>query len=443
MTGVAFLLFISVVVASVASISLTRSSLDEFGDQTFTNISTSNDSALSSAMVTYMLSQYLRGNSSEELLRIRMDVLSTQLNIAETKFPDSPGEFAEESNRKWQIARESIELIIAGERDPELIESTFRNLSEARVSSKSASDGWLVDVYSTNLNKVRSRLETEELLFSIFAPIAAAGALIVLLLALRARGRTELELENRQLVRINEEKSHFVAQVSHELKTPLTSVIAFTDILTKNPDTAFSDRQSTHLNVIKRNADYLRLLVDDLVDVSQLESGQINIEYKEVDLDRLLEDLRTSFGPIVERKSQSIEIVPSKNSFVLRGDHLRLLQVLSNLIANASKYSSSGTTITVTVTTNSDVLTISVKDQGDGMTEVDKDRAFEKFYRGKSVNIQSQSGTGIGLAVSKGIVEAHAGSITIQDAVPNGAMVVINLPIDTSKESKDITSLFK
>ena len=394
-------------------------------------------------MVAYRLSEYLMGEDVEDRLRARMDVLTTQLEIAETKFPDTPGEYAEYSRDAWNVAKVQLELILTGNRDPQLIDSTFEHLNTTRINSKYASDSWLYGVLSQKLTDAQNRLETQDQLFSIYAPIGAIGAFIVLLLALRARGQVRLQSENKHLLAVNEEKTRFVAQVSHELKTPLTSVIAFTDILSKKSKTAMSSRQSQHLSIIKRNAEYLRLLVDDLIDMSQLETGNLKMEHEEVNLHKLLSDLQMSFGPIVESKQQTIEIEPFRNSFVLVGDQLRLLQVMSNVIANASKYSDAKTKIVVSVNTNVDTVSISVQDQGYGMTSEEKTKAFDKFYRGSSPQIQQQSGTGIGLAVSKSIVKAHGGSIRMEDAVPMGTRVIIQLPIDTSSNAKGITSLFK
>ena len=114
---------------------------------------------------------------------------------------------------------------------------------------------------------------------------------------------------------------------------------------------------------------------------------------------------------------------------LVHGDHLRLLQVLSNLVGNATKYSDQGTVVSVVSIINADHIEISVVDQGRGLNDVDKERAFEMFYRGSSRSTRQESGTGIGLAVSKFIVEAHKGSIAIEDADPAGIRVIINLPL--------------
>ena len=171
--AVALLLFLAVAVMSVSSIALTRSSLNEFRDNVFSHASTSNDSSLASAMVAYKLSEYLRGEDAENQLRARMDVLTTQLDIAETKFPGTLGEYAANSRDAWKVARVELELILEGDRDPQLIDSTFEHLNSTRINSKYAADSWLYDVLSQKLTDAHNRLETQARLFSIYAPIGA------------------------------------------------------------------------------------------------------------------------------------------------------------------------------------------------------------------------------------------------------------------------------
>jgi signal transduction histidine kinase len=180
--------------------------------------------------------------------------------------------------------------------------------------------------------------------------------------------------------------------------------------------------------VIKRNADYLRLLVNDLIDVSQLETGRITIDLKPTAVADLMAELESSFGPIVNRKKQRLIIRKFDDTLQVRGDHLRLLQVLSNLLGNASKYSPPNTLIMITSTVSDENVSISVIDEGERMSDADKEKAFDMFFRGTSRRATQESGTGIGLAVSKMIVEAHEGSIEILDGFPSGTEVVVTLP---------------
>lgn len=332
--------------------------------------------------------------------------------------------------------------MLDGNDDPEIARSVLQGLEQTRIHAKQASDAWITEVLALNIRDTQDRLATQKLLFTVFAPFAAVDAVFVVVLGIRAQGNARLQAENEKLVGINEEKTHFVTQVSHELKTPLTSVIAFTDIIIGNSDQPLTLRQSSHLKIIKRNAEYLRLLVDDIVDVSQLETGLLKVDLEDINARRLLIDLESSFAPIVERKQQTLTISDINDSLTILGDHQRLLQVLSNLVGNATKYSEPGTEITISAVAHLDSVVITVRDQGFGMTSIEQSRAFDMFYRGTSVDIQKESGTGIGLAVSRSIIEAHNGKIWIENVRPTGTKMLIRIPRNFPKSEPGVTSLF-
>jgi signal transduction histidine kinase len=439
---VAFVLFSSVALASFVHGAKTKNSVETFRENVLGQSVTSNDSALASAIVALKLSEYLSGKDIEDQLRARIDVVSTQLALGATNFTGIAVDHTRMSQEAWEEVRIGLTKILNGERDPQIIDSTFENIETTRIHAKRAADAWITQVLSKNLNDAHDQLDAQVRFFSLFAPIAALGALAIIALAIRSRGRTKLEAENEQLTKINNEKTQFVTQVSHELKTPLTSVIAFTDMLIGKSDRPLSVRQSDQLKVVKRNAEYLRLLVNDLIDVSQLETGHISIDPKPISVSYLMSELRSSFGPIVERKQQMLIIGTVSETLKVNGDHLRLLQVLSNLVGNATKYSEAGTTINVTTNIDESHILISAVDQGERMSDADKKRAFEMFFRGSSKSAKRESGTGIGLAVSKFIVEAHHGSIVMENGYLVGTRVVIRLPRPSSANGGGIGSLF-
>jgi signal transduction histidine kinase len=439
---VAFVLFASVAFASFVHGVNTKRSVGTFRENVLGQSVTSNDSALASAIVAFNLSEYLRGNDVERELEARIDVVTTQLALGATNFTGAAVEHTRMSQESWTLARIGLARIIAGERDPVLTKATFEFIEATRIHAKRGADAWLTQVLAKNLTAAHDQLDAQVRFFSVFAPIAALGALAVIALAVRSRGSAKLEAENEQLTKINNEKTQFVTQVSHELKTPLTSVISFTDLLIGKSDRPLSKRQDDQLKVVKRNAEYLRLLVNDLIDVSQLETGHISVELQPISVNYLLNELRSSFGPIVERKQQKLVIDNVSDTQQVEGDHLRLLQVLSNLVGNATKYSQPGTTINVVTNIDANHIVISVIDEGESMSDSDKVRAFEMFFRGSSKSARQESGTGIGLAVSKLIVEAHRGSIVIGDGYLVGTRVVMRLPRQRAATGSGIESLF-
>jgi signal transduction histidine kinase len=439
---VAFLLFAAVAIVSVLQATETRTSLNILRSNVLGQSVTSNDSSVASSIVAYKLSEFLRGEDVEAELRGRINVLNTQLHLGQSNFEGSAVDHISTAKNSWDKLKPDIESIINGNRGPVLISQVFTGLNETRIHSKYAADSWLNEVLAKNLNDTQQHLVDQQRLFSFFAPIAAFGAIIVLGLTLRSRQRIKLEYENEQLAKINNEKTQFVTQVSHELKTPLTSVIAFTDLLIGKSDVPLSIRQAGHLKVVKRNAEYLKLLVNDLIDVSQLETGHITVDPKPIQLNTMLIDLQTSFGPIVERKQQKLIVKEVGQSLSVDGDHLRLLQVFSNLVGNATKYSEPGTVVTVATKSFENRVEISVEDEGEGMPDADKEHAFEMFFRGTSESTLRESGTGIGLAVSKLIIDAHKGSIKIEDGDPVGTRIIVQLPRIAPETKTGIESLF-
>ncbi len=442
MPAVAIVLFALVAMGSFVYGAQTREALGTFQTNVLGQSVTSNDSALASAVVSYKLAQFLSDNDVEEELRARADVVTTQLALGATNFTGNAVEHTLMSQDAWSQAQIGLEKILDGDRDPVLIESTFAQIDQTRIYAKQSADIWITQVLANNLNAAQDQLRSQVNFFSIISPIAAIGALIVLILAVRARGNARLQAENEKLVGVNDAKTQFVTQVSHELKTPLTSVIAFTDLLIGHSDQRLTTRQSGHLKIIKRNAEYLHLLVNDIVDVSQLETGRLTVELDDISVYDLLANLKSSFGPIVERKQQTLVIPEVDRSLLVIGDHLRLHQVLSNLVGNATKYSETGTFIVIGVYTTISHITITVKDQGYGMTEEERSRAFDMFYRGNSTDIQKESGTGIGLAVSKSIIDAHRGSISIQPVSSTGTKILVKLRRQIAKDDVGINSLF-
>jgi len=439
---VAFLLFASVAIVSTLQATRTQTSLDTLRSNVLGQSVTSNDSSVASSIVAYQLSEYLRGGNVEPELRRRMNVLNTQLRLGQSNFEGRAVDHITAAKVSWDEIKPGINSIIDGNRDPVLVSEVFTGLDQTRIHAKQAADSWLNDVLAKNLIDTQDHLLDQQRLFSLFAPIAALGAIIVVGLTLRSRQRAKLEYEIDQLSKINNEKTQFVTQVSHELKTPLTSVIAFTDLLIGKSDVPLSIRQSGHLKVVKRNAEYLKLLVNDLIDVSQLETGHIAVDPKPIQLNTMLTELQTSFGPIVERKHQKLVVTEVGQSLSVDGDHLRLLQVFSNLVGNAMKYSEVGTTVTVSTRTYVDSVRICVEDEGEGIPDADKKRVFEMFYRGSTESAARNSGTGIGLAVSKLIIDAHKGSIVIEDGEPIGTRVVVRLPRIVPAQNAGIKSLF-
>ncbi|MEX0762747.1 MAG: ATP-binding protein [Dehalococcoidia bacterium] len=242
-------------------------------------------------------------------------------------------------------------------------------------------------------------------------------------LAEEREARAQLDAENRELQRVNEAKSAFLSTVSHELKTPLTSMLAFTDILRRNRQSNLDGKQLQQLEVIRRNGRRLTLLINDLLDLSRIESGSLSLEPTDFDARELVTELVESFEPIVGAKNQQIHAEVPDEPLLARADRDRITQVVSNLISNASKYSTDDKSIEIKLWGSDDRLYVRVRDHGIGISKADQKKLFTSFFRANNDETRSVPGTGLGLVIARGIVEMHGGEVCIDSQPGRGATV--------------------
>jgi len=246
-------------------------------------------------------------------------------------------------------------------------------------------------------------------------------------LAEEREARARLDAKNRELQRADEERSAFISTVSHELKTPLTSLSAFTDILLRNRDRNLTPRQVQQLEAIQRGGRSLNVLINDLLDVSRIDSGNLRIVPTEFDVRELLEQLDESFLPILAVKSQTLQMSLPEQEIFVTADHERLRQVVTNLLSNASKYSGDRTPIELKVWGEEDRLHFKIRDHGIGMSKKDQKRLFKAFFRADNEATRAAAGTGLGLVIAKGLIELHGGEITVESEPGLGTTVAFSI----------------
>ncbi len=242
------------------------------------------------------------------------------------------------------------------------------------------------------------------------------------------RDRLESESRRRELTNLNAQKSEFLSTVSHELKTPLTSLMAFADILSKNASSNLSDRQLKQLEVMQRSSRRLDVLINDLVDVSQIDGGKLKIEKEKFSVDSLIEEIELSFDPILDPKRQTSSVDNRVNGSAIDADRHRIAQLLTNLISNASKYSPEDTDISIIIDSVDDQLEMIVSDNGIGMDSVTVENMFTPFFRSDDEKTQSVAGTGLGLAIVQKIVDLHGGTVTAASELGVGTTIRVVLP---------------
>lgn len=245
-----------------------------------------------------------------------------------------------------------------------------------------------------------------------------------------ASNQNRLVAQNAELLSANEAKNRVLATASHELNTPLTSIISFTDILFRRLVDRLTPREVEFFEIVQRNENRLKFLIEELVDLSAIEAGRVsltpeNVEIKQFVCNTLLEiDSDEYVRSRVVRSQLDLEPV------IISADPLRLSQVVSNLISNSGKYSPDGMPIDVSVSTDGEFVKISVHDRGYGIGEYDRVRVFEPFFRSKHFQVQARQGLGLGLALSRRIVELHGGEIGFENRTGGGSTFWFTLPVN-------------
>ena len=237
----------------------------------------------------------------------------------------------------------------------------------------------------------------------------------------------ELGTQNIELQRLDEAKNEFLGSLSHELKTPLAAILGFTQVLKRNTSGALGEKQLGQL-AVKRNGLRLDSLISYLLDLSKIQARKIELTREEVEISSFLGQVVDGFETILNGKQQSVSLDLKHSDAWLSVDQNRLSQVLSNLLSNASKYSPEGSSITVTSRLEGDECVISVEDEGAGIRLEDQEQLFTLFYRTPDAQNSSTSGTGIGLYVSKQIVDLHGGKVNLESSPGKGTKVTVRMP---------------
>ena len=247
-------------------------------------------------------------------------------------------------------------------------------------------------------------------------------------LAQERQRSAELEAQARELARVDRERSRFLTTVTHELKTPLTSLVAFADVLARNRDGNLTDRQRQQVDVMRRSARRLDVLIDDLLDVSRMDARTFQVQLQEFDGQDFFEELTRSFAPLMRAKSQRLLQHIPQDRLWLNADQNRLAQVVTNLVRNASKYSPEGSEIELDVSREQRNLSIRIRDHGIGISAKDQQHLFSPFFRADNQETRSVDGTGLGLFIVKTIVELHGGTVIVESEENAGTAVIITLP---------------
>ena len=240
----------------------------------------------------------------------------------------------------------------------------------------------------------------------------------------------ELEKKNQELEEASRAKTHILSTATHELKTPLTSIIGYIDmiLLRQNKVGPLNEKQQRYLQTAQRNSYRLKSLVDDLLDISRIESGALELTPTELELWPEIEEIITGMQTQINDKNIEMLLDIPKEICPVLADKLRLAQVMSNLLSNACKYSLEGAQVTVRAREEAAGVRIDVSDNGTGISPEDQARLFTKFFRADSSSTREVSGSGLGLYITKHLIEAHGGRIWATSQLGQGTTFSIIWP---------------
>lgn len=286
--------------------------------------------------------------------------------------------------------------------------------------------GILVETFNYMVNEVaKSKMELEKELTRRARLLEEREELVAL-----------LQRANKQLKELDTLKSAFIANMSHELRTPMNAIIGYTDLLLDEVDGPLNEDQKASLKKVSTNARHLLQLINDVLDISKIESGKIELRPREVDLKELIDGIMVTFEPIIAKKGLTFTLHIDSGAEKIYVDEDKTKQILINLISNAVKFThEGGIVINAKVSErgmdsegNPQFVQISVKDTGIGIKREDLDKIFDKFAQADVSTTRQYEGTGLGLSIVRGLVALHKGMVWAESEVGKGSTFYILLP---------------
>ena len=245
-----------------------------------------------------------------------------------------------------------------------------------------------------------------------------------------------LERRNREVERANQLKSEFLASMSHELRTPLNAIIGFSDLLKEQHAGEANEKHQRYLNHISHGARHLLTLINDILDLSKIEAGRLDLRCEKLTLPDDIEEVFTAVRPLATTKGLHLDVHVNA-SLELHADKTRFKQILYNLLSNAIKFTAAGGGITVEAHTEDTRLRISVGDTGIGIAPDEVETIFEAFHQAAETTKGVREGTGLGLAITKRLVEMHRGRIWVESEVGRGSRFFVEMPLRPETEMRE------
>jgi signal transduction histidine kinase len=243
----------------------------------------------------------------------------------------------------------------------------------------------------------------------------------------------EIQEKSRQLEEASQHKSQFLANMSHELRTPLNAILGYTELMADGAYGEPSEKMSAVLKRLENNGRHLLGLINDVLDLSKIEAGQLALELSDYSVQDIAQTVRSTLEPLAADKKLEfkVEVAPRLPSG--RGDGRRLTQVLINLVGNAIKFTDTGE-VAIKAEASNGSFYVSVRDTGPGISAADQAKLFQEFQQADNAITKKKGGTGLGLAISKRIIEMHGGRIWIDSTVGEGSTFSFTVPVRVERQ---------
>ena len=245
----------------------------------------------------------------------------------------------------------------------------------------------------------------------------------------------EIEDKGRQLEVASKHKSQFLANMSHELRTPLNAILGYTELILDNIYGEAPEKMRSVLERVQTNGKHLLGLINDVLDLSKIEAGQLTLSLSDFSLADLVQGVYVAVEPLAAQKNLALTTSVAKGLPAGHGDERRLAQVLLNLVGNAIKFTETGE-VAIEASVSDGAFRLAVRDTGPGIAPDDQAKIFEEFQQVDNTSTREKGGTGLGLAISKRIVEMHGGHILVDSALGKGSTFTINLPVNAGREGR-------
>jgi signal transduction histidine kinase/putative methionine-R-sulfoxide reductase with GAF domain len=243
-----------------------------------------------------------------------------------------------------------------------------------------------------------------------------------------ARLFEEIQEKSRQVEEASKHKSQFLANMSHELRTPLNAILGYTELILDGIYGDAPDKMRTVLARVQTNGKHLLGLINDVLDLSKIEAGQLALTLNDYSIKEMMQGVYVAVEPLAGNKKLGFKLDVPQDLPLAHGDERRLSQVLLNLVGNAIKFTDTGA-VTMTAAASNGSYTVAVNDTGPGITEADQARIFEEFKQSDSTQTKAKGGTGLGLSIAKRIVEMHGGRLWVESSPGSGATFFFTVPL--------------